>query len=1214
MHKLHSMSDNDSSCPAPRFSANRYKALDYVFEMTTSLKIKKNLLELPVPYFTGTSDLYPHSGRLPDVTYRTPWLRGTIISTCTLFVSGSVLDELGDKKQSIHSPERFNVIMNLLLHEELTIVDNLPRFKIHLPTLQAKLSRLRILLVPDPLLNSVGDVVFEDTIFRYCTPFEKPPDVDKTNIQTLADTHEEFGKEKLMKEESLLLPDLVDTVPLSQEHCTAFLRTGYCSNAAPEKLDEQPSVLNELLKDVSVSVDISQYEITYDPMEVNGGLIESESAGRVKLPTDLELDVTLMSTPKTIQSQTRLSTLELQKEELSPPCKRSLLSARAQTEMESALWKAEKHPGFVARFLLAEPQMCDPAVSFQPLSEALKVISVSPHMEKSNAVAFHAEATRPDSIIQKGSDNDKCQNNVLIQAVNTAEPTGELSHQQDSRTIQVQATDSQLQAYYELLACVQPCLSSTKQLGLDMPVRGDFSLLTPDQTHFFLKQQERMLCRTQGQSTELIRDQEVLFTQVALIHVLVSTKELLLKCNLSIALEYITQAAEAQAELRLERLMKRLQIIFYVSQKEPESNFKLLELQQLLAAWLQSRKGPGTTEMILVLISIDCDDSRSIIINSLNHLTGTAATAIVPEDNKKKLNGASVVSSMCNSVCVVVCEQHVGPDFPWSCFSLVVEYDHPGQSPWTTVCREKRISHLCFNTVISDTVKEMVSSCWEDRVPYVLIVTEGLLNYPLLLQTLESGLNITVLERSHCPSLQMFGGTHHYAVITVDECTAILIQEEDGLCQEHASDGLVMRLTALSLQYSCCWLILHCPDSQGGGFSSETFRNLVLVYSSLVLFSLKSEDLNVKVLIVYEVMELAKWIGQICFYSMMASKKDPHTYLDRGWLTVIPSEEEKCLSQFPCISPLVGQLMLMRAPFQWLLGASLSQLEKLLPEVPQKVLKLFSDTTSLCSLTTEPNQSSSPPAVLEMTPHPGPPNSPCTTFSDFKHLNSDTQPEAFISLHPELLYNDYNSSFLCGNDRTCDPHFPFKGGNTDFSPSLNSPFGSPDVHPQRTSSGPWRKESGREEWNFSGYRGKTVEAVEREDDEWPQRALGTMDSPFQLDSFAYSPFSPQHPTSGYTSMYSTVQQTLQHSASLRLSTPNEVMLWGRVQSSNHRQRGGTTTNSAYYGSKCWIGQERKRNGELPGSVGAVMSPLKKSRLSYEKDPGRSDGQTRLKLF
>lgn len=34
---------------------------------------------------------------------------------------------------------------------------------------------------------------------------------------------------------------------------------------------------------------------------------------------------------------------------------------------------------------------------------------------------------------------------------------------------------------------------------------------------------------------------------------------------------------------------------------------------------------------------------------------------------------------------------------------------------------------------------EKASWCLEDNVPYVLLVTEGLLNCPLLLQTLESG-------------------------------------------------------------------------------------------------------------------------------------------------------------------------------------------------------------------------------------------------------------------------------------------------------------------------------------------------------------------------------------------------------------------------------------------------------------------------------------------
>lgn len=43
-------------------------------------------------------------------------------------------------------------------------------------------------------------------------------------------------------------------------------------------------------------------------------------------------------------------------------------------------------------------------------------------------------------------------------------------------------------------------------------------------------------------------------------------------------------------------------------------------------------------------------------------------------------------------------------------------------------------------------------------------------------ETCLSRFNVMVLERSHCPSLQMLGGIHNYTVITVDESTAIVIQ------------------------------------------------------------------------------------------------------------------------------------------------------------------------------------------------------------------------------------------------------------------------------------------------------------------------------------------------------------------------------------------------------------------------------------------------------
>uniref|UniRef100_A0AAQ5WVV6 Protein shortage in chiasmata 1 ortholog n=1 Tax=Amphiprion ocellaris TaxID=80972 RepID=A0AAQ5WVV6_AMPOC len=1383
------MSDKDSCALTEVFSAIRYKALDYVFESSTSLKVKMNLLALPTPYLTGTSDQYPHSGKLPEVTYRTPWIRGKVISTCKLFVGGSVLDDLGRKNQPVNSVERFTVKqdvevipssnpdslkdLNLDLHvclfkesqindacqelfskwtveqmeaankskdlrlpEELMAADHLLQFKRHLPTLKAKLSRLRMLPVADPLLSPTGDVISEDTVFscfRRCVSYEKPPDLDATDLH--AGVHEEFVKESLTKGESLLLAALVDNLQLTTENYTSFSSIGGHMNVSPEPLDDRCSVLDLLHKAAGsdVSVDISQYEPPEEVGEeriMNGGLMESDVPGHVLLPTEMELDLTLSQTPKKNQTQIRLSTSDLQKEELSP-FRLSLMSARAQREMKVALWKAEKHPTFVVGFLLSEPQMYEPAVDFQPLSEALRVVKlekqsfagtgdklqsnvevklccsrefteslrsefssngeemmedfrklplehvavksivlnptnkgclhtdvspntflIHPASTDNNQVKSAATTSSKDEerfsgaastssaqtyVINAGENDCKTEEKVHVSEQTASfrddhrgllfmrrppeedlDPLSTFMMLRSQQAAPVTETppasanspDSQQRAYSELLAFAQPCLSFARELGLNFPVWGDFSCLAPDQTHFLLKQQERALCRTPAQNAELVRDQERLFNQVALMHVLVTFKELLLKCNLSTALEYLTKAAEACAEESLQQLLKKLQIILYISHKNQEPNLKLLELQQLITEWIHSRTGQ-ITDKILVIKSVDSDDSRSII-SSLNQVTGAAVTAVCPEENKKKLNGASVVSSVCDGVCVVVYEQHIGPDFPWNCFSLVVEYDHPGQSPWATVCRERSISHLAFNTCISDTDNEKAPQCLEDNVPYVLFVTEGFMNCPVLLQTLESGFNITVLERPACPTLQMLGGIHCYSVITVDESTAIIIQEQDELCWERASEGLVMRLTALSLQYSCCWLILHCPDNPGGGFSSEAFSNLVLVYSSLVLFGMKSEDLDVKVLIVSEVLEMAKWISQICFHSLMSSNRDLLSYLNRDWLSVMLSQEEKCLLQFPCINPLVGQLMLSRAPsVQWLLEAPLSQLMELLPEVPHKVLKLFSDTTSLYSRTADPNQ----PDTNRQTSQP---NSPWTHNSNSEHIDS---------LHPQQLPTHHDTSFLfeaaSADESFCEQ--AVQDDNSDFKLALSCSFGSPDVGFQKswTSGDPWR------EGKLPGCRsraGVVGRVVERAGDGWTQRAppnnypsyLHTADSPLKLNpTFSDSPVL-QQPARGQISthpaVYSDLQDPLHHHLSCSVSPPTGNT-WARETLNDCFFRsGGLMAAPANFGSRCWIGQERKRSGETAGLFGEVLTPLKKGRLSYERVPGRSDGQTRLRLF
>ncbi|KAG5212947.1 hypothetical protein JEQ12_008733, partial [Ovis aries] len=116
---------------------------------------------------------------------------------------------------------------------------------------------------------------------------------------------------------------------------------------------------------------------------------------------------------------------------------------------------------------------------------------------------------------------------------------------------------------------------------------------------------------------------------------------------------------------------------------------------------------------------------------------------------------------------------------------------------------------------------------------------------------------------------------------------------------EKASDNIIMRLMALSFQYSYCWIILYAkkPLNSEYHLTEKTLHHLALIYAALVSSGLKSEELDVK--------------------------------------------EEMYLLDFPSVTPLVAQLMLNKGPsLNWILLATLCQLQELLPEVPEKVLKI----------------------------------------------------------------------------------------------------------------------------------------------------------------------------------------------------------------------------------------------------------------------------------
>lgn len=164
-------------------------------------------------------------------------------------------------------------------------------------------------------------------------------------------------------------------------------------------------------------------------------------------------------------------------------------------------------------------------------------------------------------------------------------------------------------------------------------------------------------------------------------------------------------------------------------------------------------------------------------------------------------------------------------------------------------------------------------------------------------------------------------------------------------------------------------------------------------------------------------------------------------------------------------------------------------------------------------------------------------------------------------------------------------------GNIDFRLDLSSSFGGPDVPLQRswTHTDPLKEEDRcRERVKLSGWIGRAGavgEVVERVNNEWTQRAPAKLDSLFKLDpTFSYSPILQQQ-ANGH--MSPAVHSDL-HCISYSPSPPTEVMLWGQGQSSNHclTSTGETTALSAKYGSKFWMGQERKRSCEAAGLIGA----------------------------
>nr|XP_009675100.1 PREDICTED: uncharacterized protein C9orf84 homolog [Struthio camelus australis] len=526
---------------------------------------------------------------------------------------------------------------------------------------------------------------------------------------------------------------------------------------------------------------------------------------------------------------------------------------------------------------------------------------------------------------------------------------------ENSITVDIQASESQCQAYCLLEAAAAPVLKDLTHLGIPAAVNWSFSNVKFDHTRFFLKQQEKVIS-DHFKEGKIHEKETMLFRHAALVHLLVTVRDLLLTCGLDTALGYLSKVKDIYnniLESCLDKIWRQLKIVQYSSQKKHETNPKITELQCQMLNCVQSNREERSVK-ILIITRTDSDSEKAALLHSLSTVAGLKAMDLNSEEKGALLDYKNIINN--RYFCVIVRNQHIGADFPWTHFSLVIEYDYSKDSCWKNLCKNLNITYMTFKTTLPERIlmgDHHGSFLLEVQIPYVFLTSEGLVNMPDILQLLESKYNITLVERSCSHSLRLFGSTDQYVVLTIDEYTAVFLQNMDELNYKKSCDNVMLKLIALSLQYTCCWIIFYSRERLSSEYSlrGDTVLHLILIYAALVQFAQRSEDFEVKVVLMPGIEETALLVRQIADNILVASDINPHEWLDRSWLSILPSETEKCLLTFPCINPLVAQIMLKKGfSLKRLFLASFDQLQELLPQVPKKVLKHFSDITSLYSL------------------------------------------------------------------------------------------------------------------------------------------------------------------------------------------------------------------------------------------------------------------------
>ncbi|KAM6991145.1 protein shortage in chiasmata 1 ortholog [Passerculus sandwichensis] len=1185
---------------------------------------------------------------------------------------------------------------DLCLEEEFVFIDNLESFRKKLPNLSILLSRLQFFLVKDPLLDSEGQFITAENIFRCAAKLSKPKSGRSVAVPSYLELKEVLNlapvtvdDEDLCKQvirEAEYIPYLKDEmeVPLTppcrqQRSWVNFLCRGlqeepislsgnsiliaepsrefleslvwqsekYRDNMSSLLLVEHPAVnlahqhhsLRELQKKLLLEVEApmlgSLEEGWWLHRVLNPAAVEileqfnmDGSNANSLLPTEVEtftqfttyqlerwLEEKNCVTNQELLSAERHSSEKVVNPDLSLQIQRQnfAVSVPSPAKIHSTNTSVAELTGGSISKIKTEEAICflNQEKKTPKPSESDSCKDVSSKLDKSSCSGKPASL----ALASKWANDDSDLNNFIMMRSKYT-----VTQREDKYYVDRPEKESQCQAYCLLEEAAIPVLKDLTHLGVLASVTWSFDSVKFDHTRFFLKQQEKVICDNFKQGK--IDEKEILlFRHAALVHLLVTVRDLLLTCGLDTALGYLSKAKDIYKNILescLNNIWRQLKIVQYSSQKKHETHPKITALQCEMLNWMKScgEKHSVKVNKILIITRMDSEREKDAFIHPLSRIEGLKAVDLNSEKKGSPLSCKEIISNRYS--CIIVHNQQIGADFPWTHFSLVMEYDYSENSGWKNLCKNLNVTYMTFKTTFPET-RQMGnhggSFLLEVQIPYVFLTTEGLLNMPDILQLFESKYSITFVERSSSYSLRLFGSADRYVVLTVDECTAIFLQSVEELNYEDSCDTVISRLMALSLQYMCCWIIFYSKERLSLEYSlkGNTLLNLVLIYATLIELTQKSEDFEVKVVLTPGIEETALVIRQIADNVLIASNISPHEWLDKSWLSVLPSEPEKCLLTFPCINPLVAQFMLKKgSSLNRLFLASFDQLQELLPQAPKKVLKHFSDMISSYSLNA---------AALEKTvkgaSHPGNQNKVNTLYLDNKqncqilelldkaqnstgpsHMNAEALNPP-LNHHKDFLKSDLPS---CMQKKACSSDVITRRKLDFFAVSKdNEDFAHPEVknslHVQRQ---PFRMH------NSSDHSSKDSEKQDffaAFSDCAPQESSKSF-----LDEFRDSTFkSPEIQID--QSLWNDSSSTGPHNSFAHSGFLSDFFDdTDEFQNLNFIQIGETPKGKRKKRPPFLWTKEKVKTG-FP-----ELQEFKKRRLTYERVPGRRDGQTRLKFL